>query len=169
MNTTNDTPKTLVEAIRYFADLDAALAFMVRLRWPNGVICPTCGRTDARFLAHQRRWQCKTVHAHRQFSVKVGTIFEDSPLPLDQWMIAVWMEVNSKNSISSYEVAKALGVTQKTAWFMQHRIRLAMQRGTFAKMSGEVEVDETFIGGKARTCTPASGRPRDAARRARLL
>jgi transposase-like protein len=126
---------------------------MVRLRWPKGVECPTCGRKDPVFLANQRKWQCKSVHHHRQFSAKIGTIFEDSPISLDKWLAALWMIANCKNGISSYEVGRALGVTQKTAWFMLHRIRLAMQTKSFMKIGGpgsEVEVDETFIGGKAR-------------------
>jgi len=146
-------PKTLQEAILYFSDPDRCLDYLVARRWPNGVACPTCGRTDARFLANQRKWQCKSVHHHRQFSVKVGTIFEDSPIPLEKWLPAVWVIVNCKNGISSYEVGRDLGVTQKTAWFMLHRIRLAMQTSSFVKLGGnggEVEVDETFIGGKAR-------------------
>ncbi|HXE90157.1 MAG TPA: IS1595 family transposase [Terriglobales bacterium] len=123
-------PKTLQEAIRYFGDPDNALAYMARLRWPNGVpICPICARTDAVFLKNQRRWQCKSVHKKRQFSVKVGTIFEDSPIPLDKWLTAVWMLVNCKNGISSYELGRAIGVTQKSAWFMLHRIRLATKGG----------------------------------------
>ncbi|HKZ76889.1 MAG TPA: IS1595 family transposase [Pyrinomonadaceae bacterium] len=148
----NDTtPKTLQQAIVYFSNPDNCLAYMVARRWPNGVICPTCGRTDVTFLAKQRKWQCKSAHSQRQFSVKVGTIFEDSPLGLDKWLTAVWMVTNCKNGISSYEIHRAIGVTQKTAWFMLHRIRLAMQAGSFAKqLSGHVEVDETFIGGKAR-------------------
>ena len=116
-------------------------------------ICPTCGRKDVVFLANQRKWQCKSVHSHRQFSAKVGTIFEDSPISLDKWLTAVWMIANCKNGVSSYEVGRALGVTQKSAWFMMHRIRLAMQSNSFVKLGGEgkeVEVDETFIGGKAR-------------------
>src|SRR5437870_6705925 len=147
-------PKTLQEAILYFSDPDRCLDYLVARRWLNGVACPTCGRTDARFLATQRKWQCKSVHHHRQFSVKVGTIFEDSPIPLQKWLPAVWVIVNCKNGISSYEVARDLGVTQKTAWFMLHRIRKAMQTGAFIKKmggdGGEVEADETFIGGKAR-------------------
>ncbi len=147
-------PKTLQQAILYFANPDNCLNFMVRLRWPDGVvICPICGRNDVVFLKNQRKWQCKTVHDHRQFSVKVGTIFEDSALPLDKWLIAVWMISNCKNGVSSYEVARALGVTQKSAWFMLHRIRLAMQNRSLLKLGGkgtEVEVDETFIGGAAR-------------------
>jgi transposase-like protein len=143
-------PKTLRDAIVYFADAGNCLNYLVARRWPNGVICPTCGRTDARFLANQRKWQCKSVHHHRQFSIKVGTIFEDSPIGLDKWLTAVWILVGCKNGISSWELHRALGVTQKTAWFMNHRIRLALQNGTFERMAGEVEADETFIGGKAR-------------------
>ena len=147
-------PKTLQQAIIHFADPDNCLAFMVGVRWPDGtVVCPTCGREDVVFLHNQRKWQCKSVHAKRQFSAKVGTIFEDSALPLDKWLIAIWMVANCKNGISSYEVGRALGVTQKSAWFMLHRIRLAMQSKSFLKLGGpdgEVEVDETFIGGAAR-------------------
>ncbi len=147
-------PKTLQQAIVHFADPDNCLKFMVKLRWSDGkVTCPTCGREDAVFLQNQRKWQCKNVHDHRQFSVKVGTIMEDSALPLDKWLVAIWMIANCKNGVSSYEVARALGVTQKSAWFMLHRIRLAMQTRSFVKMGGpgsEVEVDETFIGGAAR-------------------
>ena len=123
-------PKTLQEAIKHFANPDNALAYMISLRWPKGVECPTCGRKDARFLENQKKWQCKSVHAKRQFTVKVGTIFEDSPISLDKWLTAVWMLANCKNGISSYEVARAIGVTQKSAWFMMHRIRLAMQSGS---------------------------------------
>lgn len=140
-------PKTF---IKFFADADNCLHYLAERRWPNGVTCPTCGRTDAKFLASQRKWQCKSVHHHRQFSIKVGTIFEDSPITLDKWLTAVWMIVNCKNGVSSWEIKRALGVTQKTAWFMMHRIRLALQSGSFEKLSGEVEVDETYIGGKAR-------------------
>ena len=143
-------PRTLLEAIRYYADPDLALATMVRQRWPNGVTCPTCGSPEVRFLQTRRLWECKSKHPRKQFSVKVGTIFEDSPLGLDKWLPAVWLIANAKNGISSHELGRALGVTQKSAWFMLHRIRLAMQMGSFAKFSGEVEVDETFIGGRAR-------------------
>lgn len=143
-------PKTLVEAIRYFADPDIAPRTMIELRWPNGVCCPTCGRTDIRFIATRRMWECKEKHPRRQFSAKVGTIFEDSPIDLGKWFAAIWMVANYKNGISSYEMHRALGVTQKTAWFMDHRIRLAMKSGSFLKMRGEVEADETFIGGLAK-------------------
>jgi len=146
-----ETPKTLQEAVVYFSNPDNCLSYFVARRWPNGVTCPACGRDDVRFLVNQRKWQCKSVHPSRQFSAKTGTIFEDSPLGLDKWLMAVWMITNCKNGVSSYEVHRAIGVTQKTAWFMVHRIRLAMQTGSFSKkLCGEVEVDETSIGGKAR-------------------
>ncbi len=121
-----------------------------RPEWKNGVICPRCGSSTVGFLKNQLRWQCSIRHPRRQFSVKVGTIFEDSPLGLDKWLPAMWLILNCKNGISSCEVAKALRVTQKTAWFMLHRIRLAQQGKHDGKLSGEVEVDETFIGGKSR-------------------
>jgi transposase-like protein len=144
-------PATLVEAVRYFADPDTCLAFMVAVRWPDGnVTCPQCGSANPRFLTARSKWQCGKAHQKRQFSIKTGTIFEDSPVAMEKWLPAVWMIVNDKNGISSYELARALGVTQKTGWFMLHRIRLAMQRGGLDKFSGDVEVDETFIGGKAR-------------------
>lgn len=144
-------PTTLLEAIRYFSDPDTALEFMATLRWPDGVVvCPNCGSDEVRFIGTRRLWECKSKHAKRQFSIKVGTIFEDSPLGLDKWLPCVWMIANDKNGVSSAEMARSLGVTQKSAWFMLHRVRLAMQTGTFRRMSGEVEVDETFIGGKSR-------------------
>jgi transposase-like protein len=145
-----DTPKTLQEAIRYFSDPDRCLKFMVDIRWPDGVKCPTCGSAEVRFIATRRLWECKSKHPKRQFSAKVGTVFEDSPIGLDKWFAAVWMVANCKNGVSSYEIHRALGVTQKTAWFMDHRVRLAMQSGTFEKVAGEFEVDESFIGGLAR-------------------
>src|SRR5829696_532958 len=125
---------------------------MVSLRWPDGVVeCPTCGSRNVGFLPSRNLFQCRIKHARRQFSIKVGTIFEDSPIGLEKWLPALWMVANDKNGISSYELHRALGVTQKTAWFMLHRIRLAMQTETFTKrMKGEVEVDETYIGGRAR-------------------
>src|SRR5436190_2755304 len=146
----NKTPKTLTEAILYFSNPDNCREYFVARRWPNGVMCPTCGRDDVSFLAKQNKWQCKSAHKQRQFSAKVGTIFEDSPLGLDKWLAAVWLIVNAKNGISSYEIHRSLGVTQNTAWFMMHRVRLALHHGTFDKMSGIVEADETYIGGKAR-------------------
>src|SRR5215211_2138254 len=142
MSESSGTPTTLQEAIVYFADPDHSLAFMVEIRWPSGVVtCPTCGSDNVRFLGTRRIWECKTKHPKRQFSAKVGTIFEDSPIGLDKWLAAVWLIANAKNGISSYEVARAIGVTQKTAWFVLHRIRLAMQTESFEKMSGRVEAD----------------------------
>ena len=144
-------PKTLQEAITYFSDIDNCLAYLAKKRWPDGVvICPTCGGKDIHFLKTRRLWQCVNEHERRQFSIKVGTIMEDSAIGLDKWLCAIWMICNDKNGISSYEIHRALGVTQKSAWFLGHRIRLALQNGSLAKMSGHVEVDETYIGGKAR-------------------
>jgi transposase-like protein len=146
-------PKTLQEAIVYFANPVNCLSYMVEHRWPNGVTCPVCGRKDVVYLANQKKWQCKSVHPKRQFSVKVGTIFEDSPLGLEKWLPAVWIITGAKNGVSSCEIARSLGITQKSAWFMLHRIRKAMQDGSIMKLGGKggnVEVDETFIGGKAR-------------------
>ena len=144
-------PQTLTEAIVYFNDPDNCLNYLVARRWPDGVECPRCGSKEVSFLATRRIWECKAKHPKKQFSVKVGTVFEDSPIKLSKWLAAVWLVVNCKNGISSYEIHRDLGVTQKTAWFMLHRIRLGMQARPFVEsMSGEVEVDETFIGGKAR-------------------
>src|SRR5437867_11013307 len=144
-------PETLIQAVRFLADHDTCQSFLVALRWPDGnVTCPTCGSTEVTYLADYQRWKCRAKHPRQQFSIKVGTIFEDSPIRLDKWLPAVWMIVNDKNGISSYEVARALGITQKSAWFMMHRIRLAMQRGSLDKFTGDVEVDETYIGGRAR-------------------
>jgi transposase-like protein len=145
-------PTTLLEAIRYFADPDKCLDFLVQIRWPEAVTCPRCQSEKVKFMASQRKWQCNGCR--KQFSIKVGTIFEDSPLGLDKWLCALWLLVNAKNGISSYELARALGVTQKTAWFMEHRLRLALQHGTIETMSGTVEADETFVGGKAQNMHP---------------
>lgn len=124
---------------------------LVAARWPRGVECPTCGSRDVTYLANQKRWQCKAKHPQRQFSVKVGTIFEDSPISLSKWFTAIWLISSAKNGISSYELHRAIGVTQKTGWFMLHRIRLAMQARSFEKkFDGVVEADETFVGGKSR-------------------
>lgn len=143
-------PRTLMEAVRYFADEDRTLATMVSLRWPHGVHCPTCGRTDVRFISTRRMWECKEKHPRKQFSAKVGTIFEDSPLKLDKWFVAIWSIANCKNGISSHELGRAIGVTQKSAWFMLHRIRLAMQTGSFVKADRTTEIDETYVGGLAK-------------------
>lgn len=145
-------PKTLQEAIIYFANAENCLAYMASQRWPSGVECPTCGRKDVTYLANQKKWQCKSGHAKRQFSAKVGTIFEDSPLGLEKWLPAVWLIATAQNGISSCEIARSLDVTQKTAWFMLHRIREAMKNGSMMKMGGSnmgpIEVDETFVGPK---------------------
>jgi hypothetical protein len=148
----NTALQTLQQAIRYFGNQDVCLAEMVKLRWPDGVVtCPTCGNQNVRFIATRRVWECPTKHQRRQFSVKVGTIMEDSPIKLDKWLTAMWLISNAKNGISSYELHRSIGVTQKTAWFMLHRVRLAMQdTDTGGKMGGHIEVDETYIGGEAR-------------------
>jgi len=160
--TTPEFPETLLGAIQHFANPDVSLAFMVSLRWPDGVIrCPHCGSASNTFLANRRVWKCR--ECVKQFSIKVGTIFEDSPLGLDKWLPAVWVIVNAKNGVSSCELGRSLGVTQKTAWFMLHRIRLALQKGSFLKIGGTVEVDETYIGGKARSMNNESRRRRNVA------
>ena len=144
-------PETLIEAVRYFSDFERCREFMIELRWPDGTItCPRCGGDRVKWLAKARVWKCYAKHKQPTFSLKTGTIFEDSPIRIDKWITAVWLVVNCKNGISSYEMGRHLGVTQKSAWFMNHRIRKAMQDGSFDKLGGEVEVDETFIGGKAR-------------------
>jgi transposase-like protein len=142
-------PETLMGAIRYFGDANKCHEFMVAMRWPQEIRCPHCDSKDIGKLVLPRRiWNCK--NCRKQFTVKVGTIFEDSPLGLDKWLPATWLIVNAKNGTSSCELARSLGVTQKTAWFMLHRIRLAMQDGSIVKMKGQVEADESFIGGRAR-------------------
>jgi transposase-like protein len=141
-------PKTLQQAIVYFADPDNCVSYLVDRRWPNGVVCPTCGRTDVSYVAKRRVWQCKSRHPKCQFSAKVGTVMEDSPIGLDKWLAAMWMVANCKNGVSSWEVHRALGVTQKTAWFMLHRVRLALRDDRTHKFGfgGPVEGDEVYIG-----------------------
>src|SRR5713101_1614866 len=131
-------PTNLIEAVRYFSDKDIANEFLAKLRWEHGPMCPACGSLDHSYISTRRLWKCKACK--KQYSVKVGTIFEDSPLGLDKWLPAVWLIANSKNGISSHELGRALGTTQKSAWFMLHRIRLAMQTGSFEKFAGTVEV-----------------------------
>src|SRR5208282_1469726 len=143
-------PTTLQEAIEFFADPKNCREYVVARRWPKGVTCPRCGSAKVAFLEKYNRWQCSQHHDRRQFTAKTGTIFEDSPLGLDKWLVAMWQVVNCKNGVSSYEIHRAINVTQKTAWFMDHRIRLALQMGSFAKLTGEVEVDESLIGGLSR-------------------
>ena len=153
MDAKNKQPKTLQEAIRFYSDEQVCIDTVAALRWPNGPECPACGHKDHYYLKTQKRWKCK--ECYKQFTVKLGTIFEESPLSLDKWLVTLWMLVNCKNGVSSYEVSRAIGVTQKSAWFMLHRLRLALQIpapktpddqiGGF----GTVEVDETYVGGKA--------------------
>jgi transposase-like protein len=150
MGMTESLPKTLIEAVRYFSDPDNCREYLMARRWPKGVTCPTCGSKTVYFDHSRNGWECKTRHPKRKFTLKTGTIFEDSPLGLDKWLPTVWMIANCKNGVSSHEIARAVGVTQKTAWFMLHRVRLAMQDTDGGKLSGEVEVDETYIGGRAR-------------------
>src|SRR3984957_16912512 len=150
-NVMSREPKSLQEAILYFSDLNNCIDYLAIRRWPKGVICPSCGSDKVKFNAKRRVWQCSTHHAKRQFSVKVGTIYEDSPIGLDKWMAATWMLTNCKNGVSSYEIARDLKVTQKSAWFMLHRIRLALRTGSWDKRGGsgsEFEADEAFVGGK---------------------
>ncbi len=122
-------PHSLQAAIQYFSDMDTCVDYMQAVRWPDGVACPRCGSSEVRYIKTRYLWECKAKHPKRQFSAKVGTVFEDSPIGLDKWFLAVWMLANCKNGVSSYEIARDLRVTQKTAWFMLHRIRLAMQQG----------------------------------------
>jgi transposase-like protein len=144
-------PESLQEAILYFDNPDNCIDYLAVRRWPDGIVrCPTCNSEKVKFNPARRTWQCSTHHPKREFSIKVGTVMEDSAIPLDKWLMASWMVINCKNGISSYEIAKDVKVMQRTAWFMLHRIRLAMQDTSSGKLSGEVEVDETFIGGKAR-------------------
>jgi transposase-like protein len=144
------TPATLIEAVTYFSDPDRAFAYAVKLRWPNGIACPRmgCGSASVQFIATRKWWRCK--ECKRQFSVKVGTIFEESPIPMTKWLPALWLLANTKNGTSSHELGRALGVTQKTAWFMLHRIREAMKDPNAPPFSGEVEADESYVGGRAR-------------------
>src|SRR6266536_2059793 len=146
-------PKTLQAAILYFSDPKNCREYLVARRWPIGVECPRCGSKNVLLLEKYNRWHCREKHDAPQFTLKTGTIMEESPVPVDKWLTAMWQIVNCKNGISSYEIAKAIGVTQKSAWFMDHRIRMALSSGSLMKLgggSGEVEADETFIGGKAR-------------------
>jgi hypothetical protein len=147
-------PKSLQEAVVYFSNPDNCVDYLSLRRWPDGkVICPTCGSESVKYNAGRRWWQCSSHHPKRQFSIKVGTIMEDSAIPLDKWLTAMWLVTNCKNGVSSYEIARDLKITQKSAWFLLHRIRLAMQEGADGKLGGnnsEVEADETFVGGSTR-------------------
>jgi transposase-like protein len=157
-----DAPRTLQQAILYFSDYDNCRKAVEAIRWPDGVVtCPTCGSENVTYLESVRRFKCYAKHPKAQFSLKVGTIFEDSPIGLEKWLPALWLLTNCKNGISSYELARALGVTQKTAWFMLARLRLALQGEDGGKLSGDIEVDETYIGGRARNMSTS--------RKARML
>jgi transposase-like protein len=147
----SEQPKTLQQVIRYYSDPETCIQAVAAARWPNGVTCPACKGKDHYYLKTRRIWKCK--ECSRQFSVKLGTIFEDSPIGLDKWLTAMWLLASCKNGISSYEVGRALGVMQRTAWFMMHRIRSAVAESSFVKLPNSgapIEIDETFIGGKAR-------------------
>lgn len=147
----NASPQTLQQAILHFSDYQNCHRAVAAIRWPDGVVkCPTCNSDSLTYLENARVWKCRKNHPKAKFSLKVGTIFEDSPIPLQKWLPALWLIVNCKNGISSYELARALGVTQKTAWFMLSRLRLALQNNDGGKLDGHVEIDETYIGGKAR-------------------
>ncbi len=147
----NAGPKTLQDAILYFADEEVCIQTLAAIRWPDGVItCPKCGCTKNGYLKTRRVWKCKNPECHKQFSVKVGTIFEDSPIPLSKWLPAVWLITNAKNGISSHELERGLGLSQKTTWYVLHRIRHAFGLEETPTLNGEVESDETFVGGKGR-------------------
>ena len=151
MKAKSDFPETLQEAIKYFADEDRAFEFMKRVRWPDGSVkCPRCESDRVSFISTRKLWTCKHCTTKKQFTIRVGTVLEDSPIGFDKWICGFWLIANAKNGISSYEIGRALGVTQRTGWFMLQRIRLALQNGSIVKIGGQVEVDETFIGGKAR-------------------
>ena len=147
-----EKPQTLQQVIRHFSDEQTCIDAVAKMRWPDGVECPSCSAKEPYWIASQKRWKCRDCR--RQFSVKLGTIFEDSPISLQKWLPALWMLVNCRNGISSYELSRDLGVSQKAAWFMLHRLRLVLKSGSLQKMGGgensEVEVDETFVGGKSR-------------------
>lgn len=151
-------PRSLIEAIVYFSDLNTCTEFVAELRWPDGPVCERCGSVEYSYLTTRRLWKCKACK--RQYSVKVGTIFEDSALPLSKWLPAVWLLANSKNGVSSAELARSLDITQKSAWFMLHRIRLAMKAGTLNKITGTAEVDETYVGGVSKNMHEADRKRR---------
>ena len=147
-----EAPKTLIEAVKLFSEYENCRQFMVIVRWADGVVrCPQCQSDKVTYLANAKAYKCRSKHAKQKFTLKTGTVMEDSPIGLDKWLPAFWLLCNSKNGVSSHELGRSLGVTQKSAWFMLQRIRLAMQDGfDGGKLKGQVEVDETFIGGKAR-------------------
>ena len=161
MKDENEFPKTLQEAIKYFAQDDRAFEYMKCVRWPTGVVsCPRCGSEKVSFISTRKMWTCSECKTKKQFTIRIGTILEDSAISFEKWICAFWLIANAKNGISSYELGRSIGVTQRTGWFMLQRIRLAMQNGTIVKLDGEVEADETFIGAKARNMHAAKRRER---------
>jgi transposase-like protein len=155
----------LVEAIQQFSGPDTCLKFIAALRWPNGPVCPRCEATNIASISTRPIWRCRACQ--KQFSVKVNTIFEDSPIGLEKWAAAIWLLGNCKNGVSSCEIAQDLGITQKSAWFMLHRIRRAMCIGDFHKLGGAVDVDESSIGGKAQRAQGKMGARNQLSRRER--
>src|ERR1700728_1189191 len=146
-------PQTLQEAIQFFSNYENCRQFMISVRWSDGKVrCPYCDSEKVTYLEKARLYRCYENHPKQKFSLKIGTVYEDSPIPLEKWLPATWLLANCRNGISSYEIHRALGVTQKSAWFMMHRIRLAMQSGSFmlGGPNNEVEADETFVGGKTK-------------------
>jgi len=159
----NELPKNLLGAMRYFGDPDVCVEFVASMRWPNGVVCPHCQCDRVSYLSSRRIWKCMKGECHKQFSVKTQSVFEDSPIALDKWMVAVWMVVNCRNGVSSYEISRTVKVTQKSAWFMLHRIRLALRQGNWEKMGGQggnIEADECFIGGTPKNRHKSNREPR---------
>lgn len=158
-------PKTLIEAVAYFANEDVAVKYAAEQRWPEGVTCPHCGEQNVGFVSTRRLWQCKNKACKKQFTVKTGSLMEDSPIPVSKWLVVMWLLCNAKNSISSYEIARAIGITQKSAWFMMHRVHAAMNEGTDGtKLAGVIESDETYIGGKAKNMHASKRREKIAGR-----
>ena len=152
-------PRTLQDAIRYFSDLDTCVTFIAQLRWPEGVTCPHCKGKAVSYLSTRRTWKCMNKECHKQFSVKVGTIMEDSPIGLDKWLAAIWMIANCKNGVSSYEIHRAIGVTQKSAWFLLHRIRLAMQTAARSRsFRAESKLTRRTSAARPASCTKRSAR-----------
>jgi Transposase zinc-ribbon domain len=146
-------PKTLQEAIVYFSNPANCREYLVVRRWPDGVTCPRCGSKDVIFLAKYGRWHCRAKHKAPQFTLKTGTIMEDSPIPLSKWLTAMWQIVNCRNGISSYEVHRAIGITQKSAWFMDHRIRLALGMGHPPDFLAKSKLMKVSSAARLATCT----------------
>jgi transposase-like protein len=162
------TPTTLLEAVRAFADPQVAHDYFVAIRWPYGVACPRmgCGSTDVLKIANRNVWKCR--ECKRQFTAKVNTVFEDSPIGFDKWLPALWLLASNRNGISSCELSRGITVSQKAAWFMLHRLRLMMRSGTWDRLSGEVEADETYVGGKTRRGVPKAVRIGKAGKKAKM-